>query len=125
MVEWDLHPTKPARCLDTVVKLDHLIQRTANQMDKNSLVFFTADHSFDFRLLRGKKGADIVLPPGPNAEGADKDNVKADVIVGTHHSGEEVLIAAAGPGSQRVHGFMPNTELFHVMMSAYGWRESR
>jgi hypothetical protein len=58
MVEWDLHPTRPEKALDTVVALDRLIEKTAKGMaSKDTLVLFTADHSFDFRLLRGKRGA--------------------------------------------------------------------
>lgn len=37
------------------------------------------------------------------------------------HTGEEVLAAAQGPGAERVRGFMANTDLFRVMMAAYGW----
>jgi alkaline phosphatase len=120
MVEWDLHPSHPERCLNTVVKLDRLIRRTAEQMDKNTLVLFTADHSFDFRLLRGKKGFDIKLPAGPNAEKIDAGE-RPDVVIGTSHTGEEVLVAAQGPGSERVTGILSNTDLFRIMLSAYGW----
>jgi alkaline phosphatase len=38
------------------------------------------------------------------------------------HTGEEVLVAAEGPGAREVKGIMPNTELFHIMMRAYGWQ---
>lgn len=38
------------------------------------------------------------------------------------HTGEEVVVAATGPGAERVRGFFPNTKLFHVMMAAYGWK---
>lgn len=126
MVEWDLHPTKPERSLNTVVKLDRLIQRTAKQMDKNSLVLFTADHSFDFRLMRGKKGADIALPSAPNVvKKAYQPEEKSDVVIGTGHTGEEVLVAAQGPGSERVTGVLSNTDLFGIMLSAYGWRADK
>jgi alkaline phosphatase len=113
MVEWDLHPTKPERCLATVVKLDHLIQQTARQFDKDTLVIFTADHSFDFRLVSGKKGVPLALPTTPNAP--------SDLVIGSAHSGEEVLVAAQGPGSERVTGVLSNTDLFGIMLSAYGW----
>jgi len=33
-----------------------------------------------------------------------------------------VVVAANGPGAERIRGFFPNTKLFHVMMAAYGWR---
>jgi alkaline phosphatase len=126
MVEWDLHPTRPERCLDTAVKFDRLIQKTAKQMSGNTLVMFTADHSFDLRVLGGKKGADLKLPAGPNVgKGNQLTEEKPQVAIGTMHTGEEVLVAAQGPGSEGVSGIMSNTDLFHVMMSAYGWKEDR
>ena len=36
------------------------------------------------------------------------------------HSGEDVILTATGPGSQRVHGSMDNTEVFRVMVEALG-----
>jgi alkaline phosphatase len=35
-----------------------------------------------------------------------------------------VLVAAMGPGAWRVKGYMPNTQIFHILMAAYGWKES-
>ena len=91
-------------------------------MAGNTLVLFTADHSFDFRVLSGKKGADLRLPAGPNvAKNGTFTEEKPAVAVGTGHTGEEVMIAAQGPGSRRVSGVMSNTDLFGVMLSAYGW----
>jgi alkaline phosphatase len=36
------------------------------------------------------------------------------------HSGEDVILTATGPGSDRVHGSMDNTEVFRVMAEALG-----
>jgi len=36
------------------------------------------------------------------------------------HSGEDVILTAAGPGSDRVRGQMDNTEVFRVMAEALG-----
>lgn len=36
------------------------------------------------------------------------------------HSGEDVILTATGPGSERVHGSMDNTEVFRVMAEALG-----
>jgi hypothetical protein len=33
---------------------------------------------------------------------------------------EDVVLDAIGPGSERVHGFMDNTEVFRVMVDALG-----
>jgi len=37
------------------------------------------------------------------------------------HAGEDVFVAASGPGSERVHGFITNTQIFEVMRAAYGF----
>lgn len=36
------------------------------------------------------------------------------------HSGEDVILTATGPGSERVHGSMDNTEVFRVIADALG-----
>lgn len=36
------------------------------------------------------------------------------------HSGEDVILTATGPGSERVHGAMDNTEVFRVIVEALG-----
>jgi len=36
------------------------------------------------------------------------------------HSGEDVILTAAGPGSDRVRGQMDNTEVFRIMAEALG-----
>jgi alkaline phosphatase len=41
--------------------------------------------------------------------------INADV-----HSGEDVILTAVGPGSDRVRGQMDNTEVFRVMAEALG-----
>jgi alkaline phosphatase len=41
--------------------------------------------------------------------------INADV-----HSGEDVILTATGPGSERVHGQIDNTEVFRIMAEALG-----
>ena len=120
MVEWDLHPTRPASAMETVNALDHLIERTVKSAPKDTLVIFTADHSFDFRLRGGKRDQPLNLPADAKQSAAGG---KFDAAVGTSHTGEEVIVAAQGPGAEAVHGFMPNTQLFQVMLNAWGWKE--
>ncbi|MBC7586197.1 alkaline phosphatase [Tardiphaga sp. vice352] len=41
------------------------------------------------------------------------------------HSGEDVILTATGPGSDRVHGSMDNTEVFRVIADALGLAEKK
>lgn len=109
MVEWDMHTDNVQRGLDNVIAMDGVIRQTAEQVKDDTLLLFTADHSFDLRLRGGRRGQSL---PGEAIQ------------VEGHHTGEEVLVAARGPGAERVRGFLPNTELFRVMLAAYGWPES-
>jgi alkaline phosphatase len=115
MVEWDMHTDKIQRGLDNAVMMDRLVQQTAGQVKGDTLIIFTADHSFDLRLRGGKPGE-----PLSTENSAEK---KTPIRMENGHTGEEVLIAAQGPGAARVHGFMANTEIFRIMMAAYGWKE--
>jgi len=120
MVECDLHTTNPKRGLDRTVAFDRIIARTADKAPKDTLLLFTADHSFDFRLRSGKTGVAPTLPePGQPTGGT---TLRTDVIVGRNHTGEEVLVAAQGPGAERVKGVLANTDLFGIMMAAFGWK---
>jgi alkaline phosphatase len=38
------------------------------------------------------------------------------------HTAEEVVVAAQGPGAERVRGYLSNTDLFRIMMDALGWQ---
>ena len=51
-------------------------------------------------------------------------DILPSMAVTGRHTAEEVLVLAQGPGTEKVQGFFPNTELFRVMMSAYGWETS-
>jgi len=46
--------------------------------------------------------------------------VLSALIGASVHSGEDVILTASGPGSERVHGSMDNTEVFRVMVDALG-----
>lgn len=113
MVEWDAHTSNLKAGLDRVVEFDNAIRQTAQRSEiKDTLLLFTADHSFDMRMVGGKKGEPVLATPGA-------------LKVEGKHSGEEVLVAAQGPGAKPVHGYMDNTDLFRVMLAAWGWRSGQ
>jgi alkaline phosphatase len=125
MIEWDAHTDDPQRGLDNVVNFDKLIREIASNVDLNeTLMLFTADHSFELRSVGGKRGEPILTGLDEwKKTHTSKENVAIPALrVGHSHTGEEVLAAAQGPGAEQVRGFLPNTQLFHVMMNALGWK---
>jgi alkaline phosphatase len=126
MVEWDTHTDSLRRGLDRMVALDRVIEHTAQAAGGDTLLLFTADHSFDIRVRGGRPGV-------PLLEGFDEAEAKRieekgrdiripAVRMDNGHTGEEVLVAAQGPGADRVRGYLANTDLFTIMMDAFGWK---
>jgi alkaline phosphatase len=109
MIESNNHSRDVQQTLDRAVKMDRIIESVAKRMGSDTLILFTADHSYDMRLSGS-------APKGQGIVGA--------MAVEGRHAGEEVLVAAQGPGAERVHGFFPNTHLFDIMMDAYGWERT-
>jgi alkaline phosphatase len=125
MVEWDVHTDRVRRGLDRLVTLDRVIERTAKIVGPDTLLLFTADHSFDVRLRGGTFGPDLLEGLEQAEAEAPKGSVRITTLrMDNGHTGEEVLAAGQGPGAERVRGFMANTDLFRVMMAAYGWEAS-
>lgn len=123
MVECDVHTDRIKRGLDRMVMFDREIREISRSVGRNTLVLFTADHSFDLRTHDGRWGEPLLagLPPGDGVDRSAESERLPNVWMDNSHTGEEVLVAAQGPGSERVHGYMSNTDLFGVMMRAYGW----
>lgn len=106
MVESNNHFRDVAKTLSRAVAMDQMIQEIAERLSgTDTLILFTADHSYDLRLPSAPRQQDIL----------------EHVLVDGSHTAEEVLVAAQGPGAQKVKGMLQNTRLFHVMMEAYGW----
>ena len=126
MVEWDTHTNVLRRGLDHMVELDRAIERTAQAAGNDTLLLFTADHSFDTRVRGGRSGVPL-LEGFDEAEAKRVEEKRRDIRIPAvrmddGHTGEEVLVAAQGPGSERVRGYLANTDLFGIMMNALGWK---
>lgn len=122
MVEWDMHTGSLVRGLERALVMDKLVRQTCAQVGDDTLVLFAADHSSDLRLLGGKQGEPLVTAANAIPKGKDAA-AKAPIRSDSAHTGEEILAAARGPGAARLHGFIPNTQLFQIMLAAYGWTE--
>ena len=122
MVEADAHTDRIRRGLDRLVALDKVIEKTAQTVRSDTLLLFTADHSFDIRIRGGLRGQPLL----EGLEAAEAETPKGPIRIPAvrmenGHTGEPVLIAAQGPGASRVKGYMANTDIFRVMMDAFGW----
>ena len=106
MVESNNHFLDVELTLSRMVAMDRIVRRTAKRMEgTDTLILFTADHSYD-----------LSINASPRTQ-----NILPHVNVNNHHTAEEVLVAAQGPGADKVRGMFLNTQLFHIMKDAYGW----
>ncbi len=121
MVESDTHTDVVRHGIERMVAFDKVIEGVARTASPDTLLLFTADHSFDLRVHDGRRGQPLltgdVLETARGRETVELPNVRMHDT----HTGEDVLVAAQGPGSERVRGFMANTDLFDVMLGAFGW----
>ena len=111
----DCHTGKTRTSLARVVELDKAVASTAAALKNNTLILFTADHSYDLRI----KGENLT----ETSKASDHAKIAPAVSLEDEHTAEEVPVLAEGPGSERVHGFISNTDIFHIMMAAFGWEK--
>lgn len=126
MIEWDAHTDNPEKGLPHVVAFDKLIRELASRVDpEDTLLLYTADHSFDFRIHGGSPDKPLLTGYEEWRQSHDrkKEIDLPYVRINDTHTGEEVMATGKGPGAELIHGYFPNTYLFHVMMEAYGWKE--
>jgi alkaline phosphatase len=129
MVECDVHTDRVRQGLERMVAFDRIIGEAAAAAGPDTLVLFTADHSFALRVHDGATGTNLLDGLDAVAEAANGASVEslrlANLSMDGTHTGEPVMAAAQGPGSFRVRGYLSNTDLFGIMLRAYGWREER
>jgi alkaline phosphatase len=129
MVECDVHTDRLRRGLQRMVAFDRIIQGTAAAAGPDTLVLFTADHSFGLSVHHGATGTNLLDGLDGVAEAANDASVKSlrlpNLSMDGTHTGEPVMAAAQGPGAFRVRGYLSNTDLFGIMLRAYGWRDER
>jgi alkaline phosphatase len=121
MVEADAHTNAIRPGLERLIALDKVIEQTAGEVGADTLLLFTADHSFDLRVLSGTVSQPLLTGTAAESSSGVTSLRLPNVRVDNSHTGEEVLVAAQGPGSEQVRGYMANTDLFDVMLSAFGW----
>jgi len=111
----DCHTGKTRTSLKRLIELDKAIAAMSEGLKNNTLLMFTADHSYDLRI----KGEKLV----ETAKASDHKLIGTAVSLEDEHTAEEVPVLAMGPGSDRVKGYMSNTDIFHVIMARFGWEK--
>jgi alkaline phosphatase len=111
----DCHTGKTRTTLDRIVKLDNAARAIAEPNRSDTMILFTADHSYDLRI----KGESLV----ETSKSSDHKKIASIVSLEDEHTAEEVPFLGMGPGSERIGGYMSNTDVFRVIMSNYGWND--
>jgi len=112
----DCHTGKATSSLRRIVEMDNIVREVAAARKNDSLILWTADHSYDLRI----KGETLTETMKKN----EGKKITSAVSLEDEHTAEEVPVMAIGPGSQRVHGFISNTDVFHILMEAPGWEKA-
>lgn len=128
MVEWDAHTDDVRKGLQNIVDFDRLIAEVQARVDlDDTLLLFTADHSFGVQVDGGQRGEPLLQGYEQWKQAADASGTKDDVVrldnvmVNRTHTAEEVVALGIGAGAHRIRGYFPNTHLFQVMLDAWGW----
>jgi alkaline phosphatase len=112
----DCHTGKATTSLRRIVEMDNVVREVADAHKQDTMILWTADHSYDLRI----KGEGLTETLKKN----EGKKITSAVSLEDEHTSEEVPVMAIGPGSDRVHGFISNTDVFHILMAAPGWRET-
>ena len=126
VVEWDAHTDDVRKGLQNVVDFDRLVAEVEARVDlDDTLLLFTADHSFGLQVDGGQRGTPLLegYEARKASDAGDDDLVRLDhMLVNRTHTAEEVVALATGAGAHRVRGYFPATHLFQVMLDAWGWK---
>jgi alkaline phosphatase len=109
----DCHTGKTRTSLRRLVDLDNAVAATGERLKDNTLILFTADHSYDLRI----KGEALT----ETSKASDHAKIVSIVSLEDEHTAEEVPLLGMGPGSERISGFMNNTDVFKIVMANFGW----
>jgi alkaline phosphatase len=112
----DCHTGKAATSLRRIVEMDNVVREVADAHKQDTMILWAADHSYDLHI----KGEGLTETLKKN----EGKKITSAVSLEDEHTSEEVPVMAIGPGSDRVHGFISNTDVFHILMAASGWQET-
>src|SRR5579863_2469347 len=110
----DCHTGKTRTSVQRLIDLDKAVASASEQLKSNTLILFTADHSYDLRI----KGEALT----ETSKSSDHTKIGSIVSLEDEHTAEEVPLLGMGPGSEKIGGFISNTDVFGIIMSGFGWK---
>ena len=108
------HTLFAEKTLPLIVSYDNTIRRISEQNKQDTLVLFAGSRGQNMRIIG--ENLDVT------SRSADREKIIFATVNQGRHTAEEVPVLATGPGSERVNGYVPNTEVFHYMMAGLGWK---
>jgi alkaline phosphatase len=108
----DCHSASREKTIDEIVAYDSAIKKITEELKKDTLVIFAGNFSFDLHVT-GENLKETM-------KSADNRKIIDTIYLEDRHTAEEAPVMATGPGSERLKGYIPNTEIFQVMMAGLG-----
>ncbi len=132
------HRTDPFNTIMELVFFDQVIGKALEEVSADTLILVTADHecggfavNANFHkstkglklfgdvtqgLIAGKPILSWATGEGYVKKPGQKEPIRtsAHQTISSVHTAQDVLLAATGPGSERVHGFLDNTDIFRI-----------
>ena len=102
----------PEQTLQEIVTYDNAIRSITEERKNDTLAIFAGNFSFDLHVA----GENLT----ETLKSSDHKKIVNAIYLDHQHTAEEVPVMAVGPGSERLKGYIPNTEIFHVMMAGLG-----
>lgn len=138
------HLNSARRAMTEVLELDETIARLRHRVTDETLILVTTDHGTGGLTFNGyvssKLGGEILLRKNPVSDGPvlswasgpgvedpprQEDPLAPDATQpslirhkSAWHTGGDVWLLGQGPGSEAVHGFLDNTDIFRIMKAA-------
>jgi alkaline phosphatase len=123
MVESDLHTEELLRGFDHTIQLDRAMRHAAGRLKADTLILFTADHSYDFSITDGSK-IHLYCRPTWLLNSATIKTASVSILyaatTATPARKSSSLRKVRAPGASMVS--FPTRTLFRIMMDAFGWK---
>lgn len=107
-IDWGGHANNSEYVITEMIDFDKAVGKVLDfaEKDGNTLVVITADHETGGYAITGSE---------------DENSFEGKFNTGGH-TGVMVPVYAFGPGAEDFSGIYHNTEIYHKMIKAYGWK---